>query len=161
MFVGKGLKLGNTPVIEHEIHTRGLPIRQPYWRQNSEVRRQEQEQLKEVLEQEIVRPSCSPWASPVVMEKKKDGTLRFCIDFRKLNDVTVKDAHPLPRIDDTLEALKGAKIFSTLDLKFGIGSSQSRRSIKVRLHSGLVRVNYLSSVGCRLGYVMPRPPSAS
>ena len=52
-------------------------------------------------------------------KKKKDSTLRFCIDFRKLNEVTVKDAHPLPRIDDTLEALKGAKIFSTLDLKSG------------------------------------------
>ena len=51
--------------------------------------------------------------------KKKDGTLRFSIDFRKLNDVTVKDAHPLPRTDDILEALKGAKIFSTLDLKPG------------------------------------------
>ena len=66
-------------------------------------------------EQEIVRASCSPWASPVVMVKKKDRILRFCIDFWKLNDVTVKDAHPLPRIDDTLEALKGDKIFSTLD----------------------------------------------
>ena len=60
MFAGKGLKLGNIPVIEHEIHTRGPPIRQPYRRQNPEVRRQEQEQLKEMLEQEIVRPSCSP-----------------------------------------------------------------------------------------------------
>ena len=50
---------------------------------------------------------------------KKKGTLRFCIDFRKLNDVTIKDAHPLPQIDDTLEALKGAKLFSTLDLKSG------------------------------------------
>ena len=117
MFAGKGLKLGNTPVTEHEIHNRGPPIRQPYRRQDPEVRRQEFEQLKEILEQEIVRPSCSPWASPVVMVKKEDRTLRYCIDFRKLNDVTVKDAHPLPRIDDTLEALKGAKIFSTLDLK--------------------------------------------
>ena len=52
-------------------------------------------------------------------KKKKDGTSRFCIDFRKLNDVTVKDAHPLSRIDDTLEKLKGAKIFSTLDSKSG------------------------------------------
>ena len=112
VFAGKRLKLGNTPVIEHEIH-------QPYRRQNPEVRRQEQEQLKDMLKQEIVRPSFSVWGSPVVMVKKKDGTLRFCIDFQKLNDVTVKDAHPLPRIDDTLEALKGAKIFSTLDLKSG------------------------------------------
>ena len=54
-----------------------------------------------------------------MVKKKEDGTLCFCIDFRKLNDVTIKDAHPLPRIDDTLEALKGAKYFSTLDLKSG------------------------------------------
>ena len=97
---------------------KGPPIHQPYQRQNPKVRRHEQDQLKEMLEQEIIRPSCSPWVSPVVIGKKKDGTLRFCIDFRKLNDVTIKDAHPLPRIDDT-EALKGAKLFSTLDLKSG------------------------------------------
>ena len=72
-----------------------------------------------MLEHEIIRPSCSPWVSPVVMVKKKDGTLRFCIDFRNLNDVTIKDAHTLPRIDDTLKALKGAKLFSTLYLKSG------------------------------------------
>ena len=85
--------------------------------------------MKEKLEQEIVRPSCSPWASPVVMVKK-DGTLRFCIDFRKLNDVTVKDAHPLPRIDDTLEALKGAKMFSTLDLKSGYWQVPIKEGLK-------------------------------
>ena len=115
MFVGRDFRLGSTGVVEHEIRTHGPPICQPYRRQNPEVHRQEQEQLKEMLEQRIVRP----WASPVVMVIKKDGTLRFCIDFRKLNDVTIKDAHPLPRIDDTLEALKGAKYFSTLDLKSG------------------------------------------
>ena len=58
-----------------------------------------------MLEQGIIRTFCGPWASPVVMVKKNDGTLRFYIDFRKLNDVTIKDAHPLPRIDDMLEAL--------------------------------------------------------
>ena len=94
-------------MIQHEIHTNGGPIRQPYRRQNPQVRAQEQEQLQEMLQDGIVRPSVSPWASPVVMVKKKDGTLRFCIDFRKLNDVTTKDAQPMPRIDDTLEALKG------------------------------------------------------
>ena len=121
VFVGKDFKLGNTGLIEHEIHTKGPLIHQPYRRQNPEVWRHEQEQLKEMLEHEIIRPSSSPWASPVVMVKKikikKDGTLQFCIDFRKLNDVTIKDVQPLPRIDDTLEALKGAKFFSTLDLK--------------------------------------------
>ena len=97
----------------------GLPFGSRFTVGNPKVRRQEQEQLKKMLDEGIVRPSSSPWASPVVMVKKKDGTLRFYIDFRKLNDVTIKVAHPLPRIDDTLEALKGAKYFSTLDLKSG------------------------------------------
>ena len=119
IFDKKGKPLGGTQLIQHEIHTDGPPFRIPFRRQNPQVRLQEQEQLQEMLQDGVVRPSISPWASPVVMVKKKDGTLRFCIDFRKLNDQTIKDAQPLPRIDDTLDALKGAKYFSTLDLKSG------------------------------------------
>ncbi|KAI8506729.1 hypothetical protein Bbelb_151700 [Branchiostoma belcheri] len=70
-----------------------------------------------VLEQDVIEPSTSPWASPVVIVTKKDGTPRFCVDFRKLNSVTVPDAHPLPRIDDTIDALAGSYYFSTLDMK--------------------------------------------
>ena len=66
-----------------------------------------------------IRRSFSPWASAVVLVRKKDGELRLCIDLRKLYNRTVKDGYALPRIDDTLDWLHGAKWFSTLDLKFG------------------------------------------
>ena len=79
----------------------------------------EQQQVKEMLRDGVIRSSSSPWASPVVMVKKKDGSMRFCVDFRQMNDATIKDAHPLPRIDDTLESLYGAQYFTTLDLKSG------------------------------------------
>ena len=72
-----------------------------------------------MLRDEVIRPSTSPWASPVVMVKKRDGTMKFCVDFCKMNNATIKDAHPLPRIDDTLESLHGAQYFTTLDLKSG------------------------------------------
>ncbi|KRY04270.1 Transposon Ty3-I Gag-Pol polyprotein, partial [Trichinella patagoniensis] len=71
------------------------------------------------LRQDVVEPSSSPWASPIVLVRKKDGSCRFCVDYRQLNNLTRKDAHPLPRIDDTLDALAGAQWFSTLDLASG------------------------------------------
>ena len=76
-------------------------------------------QVQQMLASDVICPSNSPWASPVVMVKKKHGSLRCCVDFRELNAATIKDAHPLPRIDDLLDALQGACWFSTLDLKSG------------------------------------------
>ena len=75
--------------------------------------------LDDMLRKEIVTPSQSPWASPVVLVRKKDGSTRFCVDYRKVNAVTRKDAYPLPRIDTTLDTLAGSKWFSTLDLLSG------------------------------------------
>ena len=75
--------------------------------------------LHDMLDKGVIQPSDSPWSSPIVLAKKKDGSVRFCIDFRKVNSVTRKDAYPLPRIDDTLDTLAGSKLFSTLDLKTG------------------------------------------
>ena len=75
--------------------------------------------LHEMQENDIIHPSSSPWASPIVLVQKKDGSVQFCIDYRKLNAVTTKDAYALPRIDDTLDTLCGSKWFSTLDLLSG------------------------------------------
>ena len=111
--------LGSTPLLEHTIETHGPPLRQPYRRQNPAVRQEEMAQVRQMLASNVIRPSNSPWASPVVMVRKKNGSLHFCVDFRQLNATTVKDAHPLPRIDDLLDALHGARWFSTLNLKSG------------------------------------------
>ena len=73
----------------------------------------------QMLQQGVIEPAHGPWSSLIVLVKKKDGSTRFCIDFQKLNDVTRKDAQPLPRIDDTLDALSGGCWFSTLDLASG------------------------------------------
>ena len=80
---------------------------------NVEVR----QHLKEMLEAGAIRPSKSPYSSNVVLVRKMDGSLRFCIDFRKLNSRTVNDAYTLPRVDDTIDTLIGSKYFSKLDLR--------------------------------------------
>ncbi|KAJ9189421.1 hypothetical protein P3X46_000717, partial [Hevea brasiliensis] len=76
-------------------------------------------QLQELLDKGFIRPSVSPWGAPVLFVKKKDGTLRLCIDYRQLNKVTVKNKYPLPRIDDLFDQLKGAGVFSKIDLRSG------------------------------------------
>jgi hypothetical protein len=76
-------------------------------------------QLKEMMDKGYIRPSVSPWGAPVLFVKKKDGTLRLCIDYRQLNKVTIKNKYPLPRIDDLFDQLGGASIFSKIDLRSG------------------------------------------
>ena len=76
-------------------------------------------QLWELQEKGYIRPSSSPWGSPVFFVKKKDGSLQMCIDYRSLNKVTIKNKYPLPRIDDLFDQLKGAKYFSKINLRSG------------------------------------------
>ena len=77
------------------------------------------DQLQDLLSKGFIRPSVSPWGAPVLFVKKKDGTMRMCIDYRQLNKVTVKNKYPLPRIDDLFDQLQGASLFSKIDLRSG------------------------------------------
>jgi hypothetical protein len=95
------------------------PISKAPYRMSTPELKELQLQLEELLKKGYVRPSVSPWGAPVLFVKKKDGTLRLCIDFRQLNKVTVKNKYPLPRIDDLFDQLKDAKIFSKIDLRSG------------------------------------------
>jgi hypothetical protein len=76
-----------------------------------------EKEINNMLDKGVIETSNYPWSSPIVLVRKKDGSIRFCIDYRKLNDVTIKDCYPIPRIDTTLDALSGSKWFSTIDLK--------------------------------------------
>ena len=112
--------LGHRDVVTHKIDTgNGAPICQ-YPRQLPYAYRQDtQSQIKEMMDQNSIQPSSHPSASPVVLAKKKDGYFCFCIDYRKINSTTKKDAHPLPRMDDLIDAPQGSNYFSILDLKSG------------------------------------------
>ena len=89
----------------------------------------------------MIEPSTGPWASPIILVKKKDGGIRFCVDYRKLNRVTTLDEFPLPRINDTLDILAGAQYFTALDLASGYWQVQmdplSREKTAFTTHSGL------------------------
>ena len=112
--------LGRTDLVYHRIDTGdAVPIRQPVRRLPYFQREEVRKMIAEMLSKGIIEPSTSAWSSPVVLVKKRDGNTRFCIDFRKVNAVTIKDAQPLPRIDDTLDSLGDASYLSTLDLASG------------------------------------------
>ena len=119
LFATEGGPLGRTSVVSHTIHTEGAPIRQPMRRQPIALQNTINSEVQKMLQQGVIQPSFSPWSSPVVMVKKKDGSWRFCIDYRKLNGATHRDAYPLPRVDTTLDSLAGSTLFTTLDLASG------------------------------------------
>ncbi len=107
-------------VVEHVIDTGDHPpIKQRSYRTAHKVQEQIREQVNEMLENGIIRGSNSPWASPVVLVLKKDGSVRFCTDYRKLNAITRKDSYPLPRINETLDVIGNAKWFSSIDFCSG------------------------------------------
>ncbi len=112
--------VGRTGIIQHKIELTGnKPKRCGVRPLNPAMREVLKKELDGLKEKDFIQPSYSPYASPVVMVKKKDGSIRFTCDFRKLNEVTKRDSYPLPRINEVLDTLAGAKVFSTLDLRSG------------------------------------------
>ena len=133
---------GHTDAVEHDIHTGDRPpIRCAPRRMSPQKMKKEEACVTEMLTGGQIEASDSPWSSPVVLVTKKDGGTRFCVDYRQLNDATVKDAYPLPRIDDTLDMLAGKQWFSTLDLASGYWqvslSRDARAKTAFATHSGL------------------------
>ena len=120
VFAANPNDLGRTTVAEHEIHTGdAAPIKQRPRRTPISFKGEEEKEIKSMLEKGVIRESSSPWSSPVVLVRKKDGTTRFCVDYRRLNEVTRKDSYPLPRMEDCFDTLTGSKFFSTMDLASG------------------------------------------
>jgi hypothetical protein len=105
--------------VKHHIDAPGPGIKQAAYRIPHSEKETVRQYITENLEKGIIRPSNSPWSSPVLLVMKKDGTKRFCIDYRKLNAVTKKDIFPIPRVDDILDRLDGMKYFTKLDLISG------------------------------------------
>lgn len=109
IFMGPDGKLGRTGLVK-------LPHRRLSVKKEKEIVDNE---IDKMLDDDIIEPSSGPWASPILLVKKKDGSIRFCIDYRKVNLVVMKNAYPLPRTDECLESLSGSKFMCPLDYASG------------------------------------------
>ena len=142
VFAVEDNELGRAHDVTHAINTGdNPPIKQRPRRVPFALRDEVVRMVDKMLEQGVIRPSKSPWGSPIVLVAKKDGTTRFCVDYRRLNAITKKDVYPLPRIDDTLDTLANNKCFSTLDLASGYWQiamdESSREKTAFTTHVGL------------------------
>ena len=147
-FSDKELKKGCSIGIEHTIQlSTNKPIKCAPYRVSPDKKEHLRKHIQNLLENGIIRESSSPFASPIVMVSKSDGSYRFCADFRRINAVTTRDVFPLPRIDDTLDCLAGSQFFSTLDLRSGFFqiplSENSKKYTAIIVHDGLYEFNRL------------------
>ena len=122
---------GNCDLVKHAINLSDeTPFKEPHRRIPPALFQEVREHLKEMLEVGAIRPSTSPFSSNVVVVRKKNGSIRFCVDYRRLNNRTIKDAQAIPRVEDTLHLLAGSKYFTKLDLRSGYWQVELRDSDK-------------------------------
>ena len=148
LFASKDTELGHTDTVRMKIDTGSAdPIKLRPYRTPLNNRKIIDETIDEMLDAKVIRRSRSPWSFPVVIVDKKDGSKRFCVDFRKLNQVTKKNSYPLPVIDDILALLGKAKYFTSLDLKSGYWQVLMNESDKEKTafacHRGLFEFNVM------------------
>ena len=139
---------GRTEAVRHDIDTGSTrPIRCNPRKLSPQKIKIQQDLVDKMLEEGQIEPSVSAWSAPTVLVTKKDGTTRFCVDYRRLNNNTKKDAFPLPRIDDSLNSLSGQSWFSTLDLASGYWqvrlSEDAKPKTAFATHSGLFQFNVM------------------
>ncbi|UYV79967.1 K02A2.6-like [Cordylochernes scorpioides] len=148
MFTAPDEYKGRTHLVKHQIKTTSdIPIRKNPYRVSLKERNIISDQINSMLKNGIISHSSSVWASPIILVKKKNGTFRFCVDYRNLNSVTVKDQYPLPRIDDCFDSLHGARYFTSLDLCSGYWQveveEQDREKTAFITPDGLYQFNVL------------------
>ena len=118
LFMKHKADIGRCTIAKHsvEVNSNAVPHHEGARRMSPEKAERANREVRNLLGLGMIQPSLSPWASGIVMVKRKNGEFRFCCDFRPLNEVTVKDAYPLPRIDESLVRLGKAKIYTSIDL---------------------------------------------
>ena len=151
-------QLGRTSIVKHAIDMgEHPPIRLRSYRTNPANKEEIDKQINEMLKNDVIAPSTSPWASPVVLVKKSDGSMRFCIDYRKLNQITTKDSHPLPKITEALDALGGARYFPLSTFPPDTGRLKWMPTLKKKQLSSPTTV-YFNSMCFHLGSLIAQEP---
>ena len=130
LFMKRKADIGRCTIAKHtiEVEPEAVPHREGARRMSPEKAERANQEVRSLLALGMIQPSLSPWASGIVMVKKKSGELRFCCDFRPLNEVTIKDAYPLPRIDESLARLGNAKIYTSIDLAWAFWQIPLRKA---------------------------------
>ena len=148
IFIGPDGKVGFTNRVRHTIDVQGAqPVKVPNRRKSIPDKEHIAAEVQKLEREGQIRKSMSPWAAQVVLANKKDGTKRFCIDFRQLNDLTKKDAYPLPRIDECLDVMNRCQFFSSMDLASGYWQvamdPKDREKTAFSTHVGLYEWNVM------------------